>query len=103
MRKILDIRLLDTVEVVVSSDYNPLKGLNLYQRAFVSLLFEQSIVEVRKWMSVIRILSLAELSTCNRAELSLCMFENTLDEVVQTCARFRGSFGGNLNFKLSAV
>jgi hypothetical protein len=103
MRKIIDVTIDGAGKPVFSSDYDALKGLNLYQRVFVTLMFEQDLAKVRKWMFAIHLLGLADVAACKRPELSMSMFENTVDELQQSCENFKKHFGGNLNFKIASV
>lgn len=103
MRKIIDVKVDMAGNMIFASDYDALKGLNLYQRVFVTLMFEQDLSKVKKWMCAIRLLGLADVAAGKRPELSMSMFENTIDELKQSCEHFKKHFGGNLNFNLASV
>lgn len=99
MRKILEVKIREDGRLVFGSEYNPVKGINLYQRAFVSLMFEHDISLVRRSLLAIRLLSIAEICSLPRPQLALSMFENTVDELSQSSEEFRKRFGANLNFQ----
>ena len=103
MRKILDVKIDETGKVTFYTEYHPLKGMNLYQRAFVSFMFEPDMVQVRKWMAAIRLLGIADLCASRNPELTMSMFERTADELAETIADFKRHLGGNLNFNPATV
>jgi len=98
MRKILDVKIDEIGKVTFSSDYHPLKGMNLYQHAFVSFMFEPDINLVHKWMAAIRLLGIADLCASRNPELTMSMFERTADELSEVISDFKRHLGGNLNF-----
>lgn len=98
MRKILDVKIDETGLVTFISDYHPIKGMNLYQHAFVSFMFEPDLALVRRWMSAIRLLGIADLCASKNPEITMGMFERTADELTDVIAGVRRHLGGNLNF-----
>lgn len=101
MRKLLDIRIGGDGQLEFQSEYNPLKGMNLYQPVFVSFMFEPDRRALAAWLGAIRILGLAEVCASRRPELSMCMFERTMDDLAGVSAELKRHLGGNLNFALS--
>lgn len=103
MRKLIEIRIEEDGDIVFHSDYKPLKGMNLYQQVFLTLLFECNQRAVGRWMEAVRILALADVLASKRPEVSMNMFEHIMDDLSATCERLKSHLGGNLNFKLAAV
>ena len=102
MRKLLEITIDPEGEVTFMSEYKPLKGMNLYQDVFVSLLFETDTASVRRWMEAIRILGLADVTASVKPGVAMSMFESTLRDLAPLRDRLLKNFGGNLNFQLVA-
>ena len=103
MRKILSVEIGDDGRVVFGSDYNPVKGLNLYQRAFVNFMFEHDFKAVKRWMNAVNLLGIAEICSSARPKIGLSMFENTVDDLALSCGELKRHFGGNLNFRPAGV
>ncbi|MCR5561250.1 MAG: hypothetical protein K6F58_05475 [Bacteroidales bacterium] len=101
MRKLLEIRIDGEGRVSFSSEYRPLKGMNLYQMVFVALMFEPDRAEVARWLEAIRILGLADVCASKRPEISMKMFESTVRDLKPVSDEFKRRMGGNLNFALS--
>lgn len=102
MRKLLEIKIDPEGEVTFESDYRPLKGMNLYQDMFVSLLFETDTESVHRWMQAIRILGLADVTASVKPGVAMSMFESTLRDLGPLRDRLLKSFGKNLNFQFAA-
>ena len=103
MRKLLEITIDPTGEVNFTSEFKPLKGMNLYQDVFVSLLFETDTASVRRWMKAIRLLSLADVAASVRPGLAMSMFESTLRDLTPVRDRLIKNFGSNLNFQFATL
>lgn len=103
MRKILEIKICDDGSASIESEYNPLKGMNLYQQVFLTFLFENNLHEVYRWMEAVRILAYAECAASYRPELAMSMFEHTREDLSGVCAQLKRHLGGNLNFKLATI
>ena len=103
MAKLLEIKIDQNGAVSFESHYNALRGMNLYQDVFVSLLFETDPTLVRSWMEAIRVLSLADICSAKRPVLAMSMFEQTLAELAPARDRILKNFGGELNFKFAAL
>lgn len=101
MRKLLDIKIEDDGRVTFQSEYQPLKGMNLFQLVFVSLMFEPDKLALAKLLNVIRILGLADVCASKRPEVSMSMFERTMDDLAGLARELKRHMGGNLNFALS--
>ncbi len=99
MTTILDIRTDGDGKFVFHSDYRPLKGMNLYQRAFVTFMFDTDLALVRRCRRAVRLLGIAEVCCSRNPELSMRMFEQNLEDLSGVAAQFIRRFGGNLNFK----
>ena len=97
-RKLLEVRIEEDEGVCVCSEFRPLKGMNLYQQALITLMFERDRREVSKWIKAIRILGIADVCSSQRPELAMSMFERTMDDLHDTCGDFLRHLGGNLNF-----
>ena len=94
MVKLLEIKIEPDGNVSFESHYNALRGMNLYQDVFVSLLFETDQRLVRRWMEAIRILGLADICSAKRPVLAMSMFEQTLAELAPARDRILKNFGG---------
>lgn len=98
MIELLNIKIDSGGNVSFVSHYNPLRGINLYQDTFVSLLFETDKIRVRRWMEAIRILGLAELCAAKKPQLSMAMFKKAAAELAPVREKILQNFGGELNF-----
>ena len=102
MRLILDIKFDDDGNISFDTAYNPLKGMNLYQHVFVAMMFDPDISSVRKTLTAIRLLGLADVRSNEKPELCMRMFENNARRLSGVMERFKRSLGGNLNFSTGA-
>jgi len=103
MVKLLEIKIEPDGNVSFESHYNALRGMNLYQDVFVSLLFETDQRLVRRWMEAIRILGLADVCSVKRPALTMAMFNQTVEELAPARDRILKNFGGELNFKFATA
>lgn len=101
MKKILDVKIDSDGAVSFESEYQPLKGMNLYQDVFVSLLFETDQASVRRWMEAIRILGLADVCASIRPGVAMTMFQRSVEDLMPVRERILRNFGGNLNFQFA--
>lgn len=102
MRLILDVKIGEDGRVSFKTGYNPLKGMNLYQRVFVALMFEPRISAVRRTLTAVRLLGLADVCASDNPALCMRMFEKNAERLDGVMQRFKRSLGGNLNFKAGA-
>ena len=103
MVKLLEIKIDSERSVSFESHYNALRGMNLYQDVFVSLLFETDQTLVRRWMNAIRILGLADVCSAKRPALTMAMFNQTAEELAPARDKILKNFGGELNFKFATA
>lgn len=103
MVELLNIRIDSDGNVSLETRYNPLRGLNLYQDVFVSLLFETNKRRVRRLMNAIRILGLSELCSTSKPQLSMAMFKQAAMDLSPVRERIIRSCGGDLNFDYARI
>ena len=103
MVKLLEIKIDSEGSVSFESHYNALRGMNLYQDVFVSLLFETDQTLVRRWMSAIRILGLADVGSAKRPAHTMAMFNQMAEELAPARDKILKNFGGELNFKFATA